>query len=94
MHAEGRHRRGCFRAIDIVDEDHRIAFMRGAFATSGNTGAAAYAALRIDKHRLFHPLPPLHLAGRCAFALPAENRQLSRMNLLNSRRTGLELWNP
>jgi hypothetical protein len=53
--------------------------MRGTLATSGNTRPAADATLPIDKHRLFHPLPPYDLAGRCAFALASENWQLARM---------------
>src|ERR1051325_11877323 len=67
--------------------------MCGALATRCDAGPAADATLRIDEHRLFHPLTPFHLAGRCAFALTTENRQLPRMDLFNSRRTSLELRN-
>ena len=59
MHADGRHRRSCFSAIDVVDKNHRVALVSGAFAARSNAGSTAYAALRIDEHRLFHNyLPP------------------------------------
>jgi hypothetical protein len=54
MHADRRHRRGCLGAIDVIDEDHLIAFMCRALATRRDTGAAADAPLRIDEHCLFH----------------------------------------
>ena len=54
MHANGRHRCGCFSAIHVIDKDHRITLVRGAFAAGGDTGSAANATLRIDEHRLFH----------------------------------------
>ena len=93
MHTHGRHRRGCLGAIDVVDKDHRIAFVCGALAARGDTGTAADAALRIDEHRLFHPLPSFHLTRRRAFSLPAHNRQLPGMNLLDPRRARFELRN-
>lgn len=54
MHANSRHRGGRFGAIDVVDKDHRVAFVRRALAARSHTRAAANAALRIDEHRLFH----------------------------------------
>ena len=63
VHADGRHRRGSFGAINVVNEDQWIAFVGGAFATGGDAGPAANAALRIDEHCLFHRLPPFHFAG-------------------------------
>ena len=63
VHAQRRHRGRCLGAIDVIDEDHRIAFVRGTFAARRYTGAAADAALRIDKHGLFHPLSPFYFAG-------------------------------
>ncbi len=63
VHADRRHRGGGFGSVNVVDEDHRIAFVGRAFAASGDAGPAANTALRIDEHRLFHYLSPLHLAG-------------------------------
>src|SRR5215204_931708 len=54
MHADGRHRCSCLGAINVIDKDHRVTLVCGAFAASGYTGTAANATLRIDEHRFFH----------------------------------------
>src|SRR5262249_52386646 len=54
VHTDSRHRRRRLSAIDVVDKDHRIAFVRSALAAGGHTRTAANATLRIDEHRLFH----------------------------------------
>ena len=54
MHTESRHRRRGLGAVDVIDEDHRVTFVRSAFTAGGDTGTAANAALRIDEHGLFH----------------------------------------
>ena len=62
MHAKRRHCGRGFRSIDVVNKDHRIAFVGSALATRGYAGATTDAALWIDEHRLFHQLTPLHFA--------------------------------
>src|SRR5262249_26006375 len=91
MHADSRHCGSGFRAIYIVHEDHRIAFVRRTFAAGADNRATANATLRIDEHRLFHGLPSLDLAERRAFARLPHDRQLPRMNFLDPRCASLEL---
>src|SRR6185503_8951486 len=54
MHADSRHRCCCLGSIDVIDKDHRVTLVCGAFAAGSDTGTAADATLRIDEHRLFH----------------------------------------
>jgi hypothetical protein len=85
-----RHRRRRLGAIDVVDKDHRVAFVRGALAARSDTGATADATLRIDEHRLFHRTL-FSPRSTTPFSLPAHDRQLPRMNLFDSRGARLEL---
>jgi hypothetical protein len=52
----------------------------GTFATGGDTGAAANAALRIDEHRLFHKSISRGLAR--IYADEKSNRISSILNFL------------
>ena len=60
MHAKRRHGGRSFCAIDVINEDHRVAFVCRAFATGSDASAAANAALWIDEHRFFHRLAFLY----------------------------------
>ena len=94
VHADGRHRRSRLGAVDVVDKDHRVAFVRRALAARGDAGAAADATLRIDEHCLFHQLTPFCTSLRDAplRCLPRIGN-CPRMNLLDSRGAGFVLRN-
>jgi len=49
-------RRRC-RAVNTVNENHRITFVRRAFAARGDASAAADTALRVYEHCFLHNFP-------------------------------------
>ena len=93
VHAHGRHRRCRLGSVDVVDKDHRITFVRRTLAARGHARAAADAALRVDEHCLLHLLSPLTSLKLAPFAALAEQRQLTRMDLLDACGAGFVFRN-
>jgi len=54
VHTNGRHRRGRLAAVNVINENHRITFVRRTFAARSNARPASDTSLRVYEHCFLH----------------------------------------